>query len=258
MNIIKDNSLPSASGRVAKWLSHCLQNHEQCKNPYTDYMPRRLLHVGSENTSPFLFKPSRRAPYVCLSYCWGIDTGDILKTTKLNLEAHYMAVPFSELPNTIRDAVTLCRALQLENLWVDSLCIIQDDKESWLQDSGEMDKIYANAHLTIAAEEPASCKLGFLGEQQFGKSDWQREFITDVPVETGGPRSEVLIRSMPLEDELPERCSLDRRGWCLQEAVLSIRRICFNGKEMTWECASCWICECGHLQWDPPRLQYTE
>lgn len=90
-----------------------------------------------------------------------------------NLEAYCMAAPFPGLSSTGRDTITLCWALKLENFWVDPLCIIQDDEESWLQDSAEMGKIYANSHLTIAAEEPASCKLGFLGEQHaIGKPEW--------------------------------------------------------------------------------------
>src|SRR5688500_4321571 len=82
------------------------------------------------------------------------------------LQAHCQAVPLMDMPQTIRDAVAVCRALKLENLWVDSLCITQDNAEDWLQQSAQMKNIYANSHLTLAAEEPASCKLGFLGEQQ--------------------------------------------------------------------------------------------
>jgi hypothetical protein len=258
MNIIPDSSLPSAFDRVGNWLLHCLQNHEQCKNPNPDFMPRLLLNVGLSNGDPFLFKPTKVAPYVCLSYCWGTDAGDVLRTMKNNLEAHFTAVPFLELPKTIKDAVILCRALKLENLWVDSLCITQDDNDCWLHDSAEMGEIYANAQVTIAADEPKSCKLGFLGEQKFGQPKWQREFITEVPVEVGGPGNKVLIRPMPPRPEATsERSSLDARAWCLQEAVLSTRRICYNGKEITWECASSSICECGHYQWRRPRLAYT-
>lgn len=257
MDICTDATLPFAVERVGSWLSHCLQNHAQCKNPSPDYMPRLLLKVGDANTEPFLFKPTVKMPYVCLSYCWGLDVGDVLKTVESNLEAHFAAVPYTRLPRTIADAVTLCRGLGLESLWVDSLCIVQDDSECWLQDSAKMGEIYANAILTIAAEEPNSCKEGFLGEQEFGKRECQREFVTDVPVEVGGPCSRVFIRPMPKSEESPERCSLDKRAWCLQEAVLSTRRICYNGKEMSWECPSSRICECGHFQWHEPLLKYT-
>jgi hypothetical protein len=111
-----------------------------------------------------------------------------------------------------------------------------------------MSDIYANAHLTVAAQEPASCKLGFLGEQRFGSPEWQRVFTTHVPKEAGGPDDQVLMR-MGKEDDGHERCSLDKRGWCLRESILPSRRLCFNGKEMSWECGSRKICECGHASW---------
>lgn len=157
-------------------------------------------------------------------------------------------------------AVVLCRALKLDNLWVDSLCITQDDAEDWLQQSAQMGEIYANSHLPIAVEEPASCKLGFLGEQQFGTPGWQRVFIADVPEESGRPGSQVMLRPIDngAADDKDERCSLDKRGWCLQESILPNRRLCFNGKEMSWECGSRRTCECGHALWSSREISYKE
>lgn len=252
MAISKDSSQPDAFERVAGWLSRCIKEDERCMNPNPEYMPRRLLHVGSENKNLFLFEPTRAAPYICLSYCWGKDVEDVLKTTKHNLEAHYTSVPFVQLCAAIKDAIIVCRGLKVENLWVDSLCIIQDDLASWLQDSAQMGNIYANSQLTIASEESPSCKVGFLGKQEYGTSEWQREISINVPEKAGGPRNEIFIRPMPHPDakKRVERCSLDKRGWCLQEAILSSRRICYNGRELIWDCASCRICECGHLRWE--------
>lgn len=234
-------------------------------------MPRRLLNVGSieTNVEPFLFEPFEPVQYVCLSYCWGPDVQDVLKTTKENLKSHYAEVPFVSMPATIQDAVTVCRRLGICYLWVDSLCIVQNDRGSWFQDSAQMREIYSNSHLTISAEEPESCKLGFLGPQKKGKPEWQRRFETDVPLEAGGPRNELFIRPNSLlegtlnrdrdnpDNKLPEekRCSLDKRGWCLQESILPNRRLCFNGDEMMWKCSHRNICECGHSLWEQPKTR---
>ena len=72
-------------------------------------MPRRLLNVGSsiEPGRLFLFEITRLdigVPYVALSYCWGDDVGDILKTTKSNIQSHYQEIQLSSLPQTIQDA----------------------------------------------------------------------------------------------------------------------------------------------------------
>jgi hypothetical protein len=56
-----------------------------------------------------------------------------------------------ELPRTVRDAITVTRSLEYGYLWVDSLCIIQDDKQDQDLQIGMMDEIYSNATLTIAA-----------------------------------------------------------------------------------------------------------
>jgi len=166
-----------------------------------------------------------------------------LTTTTKNLETHYQGVPLLSLPNTIYDAVMFCRGLRLQYLWVDSLCIVQDDRESWLVDSAQMGEIYSNGLVTLAIEEPTSCKIGFLGNQRFGSSEWQQKLVAQVSLEAGGPASELFIRpSTSQPSNYAERCSLDKRGWCLQESVLSTRRLCFDGNEMTWHCAHHEIC----------------
>lgn len=259
LGVVSDSFSKPAFERAAKWLSYCLDHDKECKALTSNFMPRRLLNVGSwqGTCDPFLFDPVETAPYACLSYCWGTDVDDVLRTTKGNLESHYHAIPFSLLPRTIRHAVILCRGLGIPNLWVDSLCIVQDDKDSWLHDSAQMSEIYLNSHVTIAAEEPASCKLGFLGNQRFGSSEWQRRCIADVPVEAGGPGKEIFIRAKDVHsEEQNERFSLDKRGWCLQESILPNRRLCFNGNEMIWECSCRKICECGHVLWAPRSARY--
>ncbi|KAG9233067.1 hypothetical protein BJ875DRAFT_513129, partial [Amylocarpus encephaloides] len=86
-------------------------------------------------------------------------------TTKSNISSHYQAIPLASVAESIRDVALLCRGLKPSHLWVDTLCLIQDDKDCCLQYSVEMPDIYQNSYLTIAAEEPSSCKFGFLGSK---------------------------------------------------------------------------------------------
>lgn len=139
LDIVEDSSSTMAFDRVARWLSHCLKNDDECRIPTPNYMPRGLLNVGSDQgCHPFLFEPTRAEPYVCLSYCWGADVYDVLKTTKENLQSHYKAIPLPAFPQTIRDVVLVCRVMNLQYLWVDSICIVQDDPTGWLHDSAQM------------------------------------------------------------------------------------------------------------------------
>ncbi|KAE8418724.1 heterokaryon incompatibility protein-domain-containing protein [Aspergillus pseudocaelatus] len=209
-----DSGSLAAFNRARKWLPHCMQHDQACKPPDTEFMPRRLVNVGSWDGSreSFLYEPRTPVIYACLSYCWGIDIDQIKKTTTDNIQSHHQRLELTQLPAAIQDAITVCRALKIPNLWVDSLCIVQDDKVAWLHDASTMHDVYRNSHLTIAAMEPNSCKLRFLGKQQFGHPSWQRLFC-----------------------------------WCLQESLLPNRRLCYDGKEMIWESLCRQICECGHV-----------
>lgn len=223
-------------------------------------MPAHLVDVGSDSQSPFLVKTSgTRKPYACLSYCWGPGSDTILKTTTSNIEDHYQKIPESAMPEAIRDAIRVCRGLQIPFLWVDSLCLVQDDVTAWLDGAAQMSQIYLNSHVTIAALEPETCKSPFLGPQRFGKRDWQR--LVKSPTADRGeadPGPDLFIR--PESDTPPRRTpySLDKRAWCLQESMLPNRRLCFDGNEMIWECLCRQLCECGHTIRKPLAVRHAE
>jgi hypothetical protein len=67
-----------------------------------------------------------RPTYLALSHCWGKD-GVPLKTTKETVGKFEQSIPFEDLPRTFREAVIITRKLNVRYLWIDSLCIIQDD-----------------------------------------------------------------------------------------------------------------------------------
>lgn len=62
-----------------------------------------------------------------------------------------MGIDWDDLPRTFQDAVITTRAIGIQYLWIDSLCIIQDDLGDWRQESSKMAEVYTNAWLTIAA-----------------------------------------------------------------------------------------------------------
>lgn len=104
--------------------------------------------------------------YVALSYCWGSLEDVAIKhgrTTVDNL-ATRKAQPFSttELPATIRDAVTLTRGCGLRYIWVDSVCIIQENTDDWLAEAHQMHEVYANAHFTLCAVSVDTASAGLL------------------------------------------------------------------------------------------------
>jgi len=219
--------------------------------------------VGSPGGKTFLFEPTAPCAYVALSYRWGVEVKDVGATTKSRLEVYTTSIDESSLPATLRDAITLCRGIKVQYLWVDMLCIIQDDEEDWRRESSSMHRVYSNALLTVAAHHPTWCLTGFLGEQEFGQDAWQKCFQPSISIaEVKAPeRMYVRIRKRPQDKKATP---LEQRGWTVQEAILPTRIVHFTGAEMAWECNERWFCECGHIlgksgtRWDDPAQPFLK
>jgi hypothetical protein len=64
--------------------------------------------------------------YATLSYFWG-DSNKI-KATRANVESLQRNLPLDQLPRTLQEPAEAARMLGFLYLWIDCLCIIQDDK----------------------------------------------------------------------------------------------------------------------------------
>ncbi|OCL15003.1 hypothetical protein AOQ84DRAFT_269873, partial [Glonium stellatum] len=93
--------------------------------------------------------------YACLSYVWGPTDPPpqppLVLTTRETLSLHQRSIPFYSLPQTLRDAISFVRGLGLRYIWIDALCIVQDDNADWLRECSRMRLIFANSRLTLAA-----------------------------------------------------------------------------------------------------------
>ncbi|GME33150.1 het [Neofusicoccum parvum] len=91
--------------------------------------------------------------YSVLSYVWGNDIS-FLRTTKANVGALHKDQALSReagVPTLIDDAIEFMKALGEKYLWVDSLCLVQDDAEKKYAGIRHMHTVFARAHLTIVA-----------------------------------------------------------------------------------------------------------
>ncbi|KAM7186269.1 Heterokaryon incompatibility protein (HET) domain containing protein [Naviculisporaceae sp. PSN 640] len=100
--------------------------------------------------------------YIALSYRWG--EGNRLLTTKSTYAQHQTSIQIEIVPKTIRDAIHVTRHLGIRYLWVDALCIVQDDEQDWTKEAARMGDIYMNALCTIAAHAADHADCGFLKE----------------------------------------------------------------------------------------------
>jgi hypothetical protein len=243
------------------------------------------LHVSSENFPPLpqrvldlrdfqtrgelrLFDgSSTRGVYACLSYCWGTQNSCL--TTRATLEHHFKGIPFDSLPQTYKDAVLVTSNLKIPFLWIDALCIIQDDigYKDWQEHSAQMVDIYGNSVVTIAATSTSNVCEGFLNISGpfvepfvFQKSSQGHSRFMTAEAPTPPPLTVYARRLLDhiwlasnkwaTKDKIATK-PLWSRGWCFQEEFLSPRVLGFYGDEMNFQCREGHHCECGLRHRDP-------
>ncbi|KAH8776642.1 hypothetical protein F5883DRAFT_545185 [Diaporthe sp. PMI_573] len=77
------------------------------------------------------------------------------------------------MPRIIQDAVTICRRLCVRYIWVDALCIIQEDLQDWIEESVKMCSVYTNAVCTISAAHADGVNGGIFSKQDFASHTYE-------------------------------------------------------------------------------------
>lgn len=117
----------------------------------------------------------------------------MIRTTSATIAQRKKAIPFSQLPRTFQEATSIIRRLGFRYLWIDSLCIIQDDEADWQRESAQMADIYAKAALTVAASASQDSKGGCFRTtpELSGSSSWEiaveYRALDDGPAESPAP-----------------------------------------------------------------------
>ncbi|OWY42225.1 HET-like protein [Alternaria alternata] len=218
-----------------EWIQVCNADHKPCqRQDDTLTMPTRLIEVGSHlrlvDTAEI--QPCR---YAALSHCWGsLHKQEMFCTYSSNLSQLKTGFELQSLPRTFRDAVTVARGLSIEYLWIDSLCIIQDDEDDWQSEAGKMEQVFSAAYCTIGASSAQSSLQGFL-------ADRTPRSVVKVPSDTSG----AVYACVDIDDFRSdvELSPLNSRGWVLQERALSRRTIFFTSTQVYWECGAGIHCE---------------
>lgn len=182
--------------------------------------------------------PGISGQYATLSHCWG-NTATVQTTTE-TLRAHEKQIPLAGLTKTFRDAVVITRNLKFQYLWIDSLCIIQDDWKDWEAESSMMADIYGNSTLTIAA---SSAKNGLAG--CFFPRDPGPSVALNYPSETCPSRSVYVRRPLKYFSQTVDDGPLNSRAWAFQERLLSRRILHYCQDQLHWECEETCLSEDG-------------
>jgi hypothetical protein len=238
---------------VSGWVKHCVDEHERCHPPLTP-LPTRILDLNAFNDPEKirLWETNGAAnyePYVTLSYCWGSDASVHVRTTHSTLPAHLDSIFVQNLPQTYQDAIRITRHLGIRFLWIDSLCICQDDLDDWTRESAAMQQVYAGAYLSIAADNAPSSTHGFLkrpnrmhvpvdlkviNDSSDSGSTAPNSSVVDIPgYAFEAPPSKTFHNGCWLQlDKEP----LTLRAWATQERLLPQRVLHFTSDQLRFEC----------------------
>ncbi|VUC31483.1 unnamed protein product, partial [Clonostachys rosea] len=212
-----------------EWLLDC-DTYDECKLPQIEpeFWPTRAIFVGDREQLRLVEEPNGDKDYLVLSHCWGNPTEDErgrFCTNRQNYRSRLNGFRLDDLPKTFRDAVEVTRELGKQYLWIDALCILQGADGEWESEAGNMERVFANAYCTIAADSAGGWKDGFL---------------------TPGLWDQLVLGSVECDCDYKsgvDESQLMKRAWVVQERVLSRRIIHFTESDANvahtfWECGS--------------------
>ncbi|KAE8316065.1 heterokaryon incompatibility protein-domain-containing protein [Aspergillus transmontanensis] len=242
-----------AAHKAGQWLGQCTDFHQAWSKREKPVLPKRVVRLASYNVSPVLYETSNgeRADYVALSYCWGGENH--LLTTQNTIRSHKAGIPWSKIPQTLKDAMHLTLELGVEFIWIDALCIIQDDLVDWKEEAFKFGSVYRDALITISATASPNTTSGIFCGQRSQRHKLRTHVASmkniDIYMRQACSTTHVgLFEHLNIfgngyqeEEALP----ILGRGWTFQERILSRRLLHCSGEEIAWECVSGDIhCEC--------------
>ncbi|OJD39091.1 het-domain-containing protein [Diplodia corticola] len=198
-------------------------------------VPTRLIDISGAPQKLRLVETGGKAhaAYAALSYCRG-ET-EPLKTSQDTLAAHMDDIAITKLPWMFLDAVKTARWLDLKYIWIDSLCIIQDDEADREHEMARMHNVFQNSYVTIVPERARCCREGFLKADNL----WNPLATLTVRCESGEKGKMLLTQkkdNLPRDENHMAREPPHERAWTLQEVVLSPRVLIYTHDSVVWKC----------------------
>jgi hypothetical protein len=230
-------------------------------------MPKRLIDVGSKDGRPprlviCQHLDNRDVRYATPSYCWGDSN---FYTTKDTVDSYTQEIPGALIPPTYQDALSIARALKIPYLWINSLCIVQDDYLELQHEVARMQDIYSGSSITIGATDAPDTLAGcFLRDDRcIGSGSNKSNNVVDqnsgifVTTSNLGYNSATILRVQPYDIRRSTNDSvLNTRGWVLQEMVLSHRTVHCMYSQLQWHCRSVCKTEAG-IEFDSLAMRHS-
>ncbi|KAF2493969.1 HET-domain-containing protein, partial [Lophium mytilinum] len=232
---------------MRRWIRTCVQNHEVCRETLSGalvdetappVLPTRILEIGPDDSrDPRLIEThGSTGYYAALSHCWGPPHKRPIMTTSENYEERKAGIPWNTIPKAYQHAIIAAREISLTYIWIDSLCIVQNNREDWLRESTKMGDVYESARLTIAASHASDSSQGCFYERP--ELPEAVELSIAYRSRDGELSGSVFATAMHSDyaDISPEFGVLASRAWATQEWLLSRRMIFYTRGCIVWSC----------------------
>lgn len=242
---------------VKCWLETCKEKHNSTELKSSDYYPSFVPDTPTEIHQPstLIIQPCQPTPvsavasdltlvdvereclldmpsnttYIALSYVWGGPQPfqNVMSRKKSLYSPHSITVDNETIPRTIRDAIWLVANLGERYLWVDSLCICQDETENKMNQIMDMGNIYGQALFTIVAASGTTANAALPGVRESSRKSTQRtECVQDM----------ILANELPQLHDIIDQSYWNTRGWTYQEKKLSKRCLIFCKAHVFFQC----------------------
>jgi hypothetical protein len=240
------SSQVSYATRIREWIDACDSSHSDiCVPKPIPEQPQDDVPVWLIDTHEQCIVPGSSAHrYLALSYTWPEARNsatpapcslllDAESITELQIPRCFSGTAIAELlPGVIKHAMDVTVALGERYLWIDRLCIVQNDAGT-LDQVTRMDKIYTGAYVTIIAAAPD------VMYQSDELSEWPCfNPIYSYSVSPGLSRDKV-VHVMDCRYEVLRASRWATRGWTYQEQILCKRAVIFTEKGIFWDCQCC-------------------
>lgn len=215
---------------VRHWIRQCETNHVSCCSAPGISYPSQINLIDVEEMRLYERPSDIQPKYLALSYIWGDVQQPLLTQARYEQWQAQGALRHVEIPQTVRDAISLTQMIGYRYLWVDALCIVQDDDSNRHHQISQMHKIYQQAELTIIAADAKHCDHGLSGISSVNKRT-QRHHTYQLPG--------MSFERLPLSTRRSLETSPWRtRGWTFQEELCSRRALTVLPELILFTCSS--------------------
>jgi hypothetical protein len=149
-------------------------------------------------------------------------------------------IPTTCLLKTFQDAIAITRQLSVSYIWIDSMCIFQDNPDDWHKEAASMFEVYSHSLCNIAATGAPDGSTGLFFERD-STAECSFQVTTEWSLHVGKRNFNYptgAYQVFPIDhwrNDL-EMGPLNRRAWVMQERFLSTRVLHFARSQLFWEC----------------------